>query len=97
MFMSPELTVVGLSVVPPVALWAVWMGKRVKSASKELQQRLANLTEQAEEKISNIRTVLAFASQKKEITIYNERLEQVVDQARREAKIHAKFYGLVRP
>nr|AHK05638.1 ATP-binding cassette transporter sub-family B member 10 [Tigriopus japonicus] len=94
MFMSPELTVVGLSVVPPVALWAVWMGKRVKSASKELQQRLANLTEQAEEKISNIRTVLAFASQKKEITIYNERLEQVVDQARREAEIHAKFYGL---
>ena len=46
-----------LGIVPPVALWAVWMGKKVKSISKEVQNTLAETTELAEEKISNIRTV----------------------------------------
>jgi ABC-type multidrug transport system fused ATPase/permease subunit len=36
-FMSPELAFVGLSIVPPVALWAVFMGKKVKSLSKQVQ------------------------------------------------------------
>ena len=43
--------------MPPVALWAVYMGKKVKSASKNVQDSLASATEIAEEKISNIRTV----------------------------------------
>ena len=43
--------------MPPVALWAVWMGKRVKTISKEVQSTLAEATGLAEEKISNIRTV----------------------------------------
>ena len=46
-----------LGIVPPVALWAVYMGKKVKSASKNVQDSLASATEIAEEKISNIRTV----------------------------------------
>ena len=54
-FMSPSLAFVSLSVVPPVALWAVWMGKRVKSTSKSVQDALAQSTSVAEEKISNIR------------------------------------------
>ena len=39
----------------PVALWAVWMGKRVKATSKHVQDALAQSTHVAEEKISNIR------------------------------------------
>ena len=46
-----------LGIVPPVALWAVFMGKKVKTASKNVQDSLASATEVAEEKISNIRTV----------------------------------------
>ena len=54
-YMSPQLACVSLGVVPPVALWAVWMGKRVKSTSKNVQDALAQSTHVAEEKISNIR------------------------------------------
>eukprot|EP00095_Tigriopus_kingsejongensis_P002766 maker-scaffold845_size89356-snap-gene-0.18 protein:Tk02766 transcript:maker-scaffold845_size89356-snap-gene-0.18-mRNA-1 annotation:"atp-binding cassette sub-family b member mitochondrial isoform x2" len=94
LYMSPQLTVVGLSVVPPVALWAVWMGRRVKATSRELQSRLADLTEHAEEKLANIRTVLAFAHQAREVEVFGRGLDRVLNQAQTEALIHAKFYGL---
>ena len=38
-FMSPQLAMVGLGIVPPVALWAVFMGRKVKGVSKQVQVR----------------------------------------------------------
>eukprot|EP00088_Acartia_fossae_P071392 TRINITY_DN9788_c0_g1_i11.p1 TRINITY_DN9788_c0_g1~~TRINITY_DN9788_c0_g1_i11.p1 ORF type:complete len:655 (-),score=72.17 TRINITY_DN9788_c0_g1_i11:343-2286(-) len=93
-YMSPALASVGLGVVPPVALWAVWMGKRVKSVSKEVQSSLAEATELAEEKISNIRTVRMFARENEEISAYERKTDQVIEKAVKEALIQAKFYGM---
>ncbi len=67
--MSPQLALVSLGVVPPVAMWAVWMGRRVRKASKEVQDALANSTHVAEERISNIRTVRAFAKESQETNL----------------------------
>lgn len=95
-YMSPELAVVGLSIVPPVAMWAVWMGKKVRKASKEVQNRLADATQVAEEKLSNIRTVHGFAKQSLESQVYQSKLQDVLSVSAREALVHAKFYGMVR-
>ena len=55
-YMSPQLAMVGLSVVPPVSVFAILMGRKVKANSRELQDSLAKSTELAEEKLANIRT-----------------------------------------
>jgi len=93
-FMSPQLAFVSLSVVPPVALWAVWMGKRVKSTSKSVQDALAQSTSVAEEKISNIRTVRAFAKENLELQRYALEMSNVLKMSQKEALVNAKFYGM---
>nr|QTW43701.1 ABCB10 [Eurytemora affinis] len=93
-YMSPQLAFVGLGIVPPVALWAVYMGKKVKSASKNVQDSLASATEIAEEKISNIRTVRIFAKEREEINAYKQRMDKVIQASVKEALIQAKFFGM---
>ena len=39
-YMSPELAMVGLSIVPPVALSAVFYGRYVKNITRKVQVRL---------------------------------------------------------
>ena len=66
-FMSPQLAFVSLGIVPPVAAWAVYMGRKVRATSRNVQDALAQSTHVAEERISNIRTVRAFARENVEI------------------------------
>jgi len=93
-YMSPQLACVGLGIVPPAAMWAVWMGKKVKVVSKEVQSSLASASGLAEEKISNIRTVRAFAKEDREIAAYKSSTDAVLDVCAKEALIQAKFYGM---
>ena len=94
-FMSPQLAMVGLGIVPPVALWAVFMGRKVRTASRQVQDSLADATQLAEERISNMRTVFAFAKQMKEVESYGQKMASVLHVSGKEAWIHAKFYGMV--
>lgn len=117
-FMSPQLAMVGLGIVPPVALWAVVMGRKVKVLSKQVQvcksdrvvglicytrlswngvsqDSLADATQLAEERISNVRTVNAFAKQEQEVEAFNSKMDKVLGISAREALVHAKFYGMV--
>ena len=93
-YMSPQLAMVGLSVVPPVSLFAILMGRKVRGISKEVQDSLAASTDMAEEKLSNIRTVRAFAMEEREIRGYGEKMNNVLDKAYKEALVNAKFYGM---
>ena len=49
----------------------------------------------AEERISNIRTVRAFATENREIAAYDQQMTSVLDKAKVEALAQAKFYGMV--
>eukprot|EP00090_Calanus_glacialis_P009658 TRINITY_DN18055_c0_g1_i1.p1 TRINITY_DN18055_c0_g1~~TRINITY_DN18055_c0_g1_i1.p1 ORF type:complete len:674 (-),score=163.89 TRINITY_DN18055_c0_g1_i1:131-2065(-) len=93
-YMSPQLALVGLGIVPPVSLYAIYMGKKVRAVSKELQDSLAASTELAEEKLSNIRTVRAFAMENREIEAYGAKINNVRNISYKEALINAKFYGM---
>ncbi|XP_042215944.1 ATP-binding cassette sub-family B member 10, mitochondrial-like isoform X3 [Homarus americanus] len=66
-YMSIELAVVGLGIVPPVALMAVWYGRYVRNITKGVQDTLAQSTQVAEERIANIRTVRSFAQEPQEV------------------------------
>ena len=80
--------------MPPVAAWAVWMGRKVRGTSRNVQDALAQATQVAEEKISNIRTVRAFAKEDLEIIKYATEMNNVLDKSAKEALVNAKFYGL---
>ena len=94
-YMSPQLAFVSLGVVPPVALWGVWMGRKVRAASRTVQDSLAQATQVAEERISNIRTVRAFATEEREILRYDQEMQNILSKSQREALVQAKFFGMV--
>ena len=53
------------------------------------------LEQVAEERISNIRTVRAFAQEKKEAAAYNSKIEEVLQLMRKEAAVLGVFWGFV--
>lgn len=89
-----QLAFVGLAVVPPVSIWGMFMGKKVKNISRELQDTLAASTSLAQEKISNIRTVRSFAMETREVEGYKKQMGEVLVKGEREAMVQAKFYGV---
>ena len=71
---SPPLTALMLALVPPVALGAVIVGRRMSKLAKAAQDALARANEAAEESIAGIRTVRAFAREQAEAERYGERV-----------------------
>eukprot|EP00049_Salpingoeca_infusionum_P001664 m.49910 g.49910 ORF g.49910 m.49910 type:complete len:823 (+) comp11127_c1_seq1:609-3077(+) len=72
---SWKLTLVLLSVVPPIAIGAVWYGGRVKKLGQDFQDELAKGSAVAEESISSIRTVRSFDNEVKSKDEYNTKIE----------------------
>ena len=95
MYTSPKLASVALFVVPPVVLFAMVYGRFVRTITKQVQDKLADASQIADERFSNIRTVRAFAREQNEMTIYNNKIEDVYDLSKREALARAIFFGFV--
>ncbi|XP_046967857.1 ATP-binding cassette sub-family B member 10, mitochondrial-like [Vanessa cardui] len=93
-YMSPSLALIGLCVVPPVSMLAVIYGRFVRGITRQLQDALAETSELAEEKISNIKTVKAFSKEKKECESYAQRIETLLQLAYKESLAVGSFYGL---
>ncbi|XP_046749957.1 ATP-binding cassette sub-family B member 10, mitochondrial [Diprion similis] len=93
-YMSPELALVGLSTVPPVVGLAIMYGRFVKKISRQVQDSLAGLNVIAEERISNIRTVKAFAQEVNEIKKYSFKLDDLLKLCYRESFYKGVFYGM---
>jgi ATP-binding cassette subfamily B protein len=91
---SPRLTLVMLAVVPPVALGAVAYGRRVRKLSKEVQDRLAEASEVAEESLSGIRTVRAFTAEPAEARRYGGAVQRSFELARARAAQSSTFMGV---
>lgn len=65
-WISPQLTVLMLVVVPPVAVGAALFGRRIRRLSAASQEKLADAAKVAEETIAGIRTVQAFTQESAE-------------------------------
>jgi ABC-type multidrug transport system fused ATPase/permease subunit len=95
LWLSPKLTLLMLSVVPPVFLGAFFYGKKVSELSAKVTDKLAAATAFAEERLGAIRTVRLFAQEPKEIAQYTERATQVFEVARKAAILNASFVSSV--
>ncbi|KAI9486409.1 MAG: P-loop containing nucleoside triphosphate hydrolase protein [Benjaminiella poitrasii] len=90
---SPKLTGIMMLIVPPVALFGIVYGRYVKTLSRKTQNAISEITKVAEERISSIRTVQAFAKEKAEQKRYGLRVQDVFALARKEALASGLFFG----
>ncbi|MCO4771385.1 MAG: ATP-binding cassette domain-containing protein [Deltaproteobacteria bacterium] len=93
LYTSWKLTLVMLAVVPLVVLGAFAYGRVLRRISRKVQDALARSTEVAEETLSGIRTVRAFAREDAEGDRYAEHAEEVFNLARSRARLGAMFGG----
>src|SRR5919206_5016593 len=89
---NPGLAAIALSPMPFV-LWAAFrFGTRNRPASQEVQQRIAELTAEAEESISGVRLVKAFAREERQLARFSRATRRVFDQSMVSTRLRA-FYN----
>ena len=89
--LQPWLAALALAPMPFVVLVAWSYGRQSRPAMQEVQQRLAELTADAEENISGVRVVKAFAQEKRQLARFRHSVSRVFDQAIFTTKIQARF------
>lgn len=92
-YVSPELSLVGLIIVPPIAVAAVVYGRYLRYVSQSLQDSLANAAQISEEGIMNIRTVRSFAQEKQIYDNYEKKISSVMKLAKKQSLASGIFYG----
>ncbi len=93
-YTSPQLTLLMLLAVPPIAAATSWLGRRVKVLSSEVQAAHAEAGATAAEVLGGIRTVRAFSQEKAEGTRYDRLIGQALDFVRRKARARAALGGV---
>ena len=91
-YLQPSLAAVTLAPVPLVITAAMRYGRYSRPALQEVQQRLAELTAEAEENISGIRIVKAFAREGHRFERFRGRVSRVFDQSMYSTRLRA-FYN----
>ena len=89
---NPGLALVALAPAPFVFIAAYRYGARNRPASQEVQQRIAELTAEAEETISGIRLVKAFAREERQVARFTAATRRVFEQSMVSTRLRA-FYN----
>jgi ABC-type multidrug transport system fused ATPase/permease subunit len=91
LFLRPELAALALAPVPFVVLLAFRYGHRSRPAMQEVQQRIAELTAEAEENVSGVRVVKAFAREDRQHARFRHSAGRVFEQSMVTTRLQA-FY-----
>ena len=89
---DPWLAAVSLAPMPFVIWVAFRYGRRNRPATQEVQQRIAELTADAEENISGVRVVKAFAQEERQLHRFSRSVGRVFDQSMISTRLRA-FYS----
>ncbi|MFL5820195.1 MAG: ABC transporter ATP-binding protein [Solirubrobacteraceae bacterium] len=90
--LQPGLAAIALSPLPFVVVVAWRYGLRARPALQEVQQRIAELTAHAEENVSGIRVVKAFAREQHQLRRFRHSVKRVFDQSMQATRLRA-FYN----
>jgi ABC-type multidrug transport system fused ATPase/permease subunit len=90
--LQPVLAALALAPVPFVIVIARRYGQKSRPAVQEAQQRIAELTAEAEENVSGVRVVKAFAQEERQLSRFRHSVQRVFDQQIYATRIQA-FYG----
>ncbi len=89
---NPELAAVALAPMPLVIWVAARYGRLNRPASQEVQQRIAELTADAEENVGGVRVVKAFAQEQRQMRRFDQSVRRVFDQSMVSTRLRA-FYN----
>ncbi len=92
-YTSPVLALALLAAIPPLALGTASFGRKIRSISRHVQDALAETATIAEEAISGIRTVRAFAQEEGEARRYRSAVDTYWTSARERIRFIALFTG----
>ncbi|MEA2407023.1 MAG: ATP-binding cassette, subfamily bacterial [Thermoleophilaceae bacterium] len=89
---DPGLALVALAPTPAVVWIAFRYGMKNRPATQEVQQRIAELTAEAEENIGGVRVVKAFAQEERQLGRFSNAVARVFDQSMISTRLRA-FYA----
>jgi ATP-binding cassette subfamily B protein len=92
---NPGLALLSLLPVPFVIGLASRFGKRSRPALQEVQQQIAELTAEAEENISGVRVVKAFAREELQLERFRGAVERLFRQSVLANRIQARFAPMI--
>jgi ATP-binding cassette subfamily B protein len=92
---NPWLALIALSTSPAVVVVAARYGRRNRPAAQEVQQRIAELTAEAEENVSGIRVVKAFAREERQLDRFRTAVGRVFDQSMVSTRLRAFYNPLI--
>jgi ABC-type multidrug transport system fused ATPase/permease subunit len=92
---DPPLAAIALAPAPLVVYTALRYNRVSRPAVQEVQQRIAELTAEAEESISGIRIVKAFAREEHQLHRFRRAVARVFDQSVYSTRLQATFSPLI--
>ncbi|HEX4436955.1 MAG TPA: ABC transporter ATP-binding protein [Solirubrobacteraceae bacterium] len=88
---NPGLGLIAMAPVPFVVWISQRYGRSARPAIQEVQQRIAELTADAEENISGVRVVKSFAREPHQLERFHHSVSRVFDQSMVATRLEAKF------
>ncbi len=95
LYLDAQLTLFVLAIIPPIAFFAIFFGRRIERISTQVQDRLADSTTVLEESLSGIRVIKSFGRQAHEEERFTARVEQTFATAMQRIRLRATFIPLV--
>jgi ABC-type multidrug transport system fused ATPase/permease subunit len=92
---NPALGLIALVPVPFVVVISYRYGRRARPAIQETQQRIGELTADAEENISGVRVVKAFAREQRQLTRFQNTVGRVFSQAMVATRLEATYNPVI--
>jgi ABC-type multidrug transport system fused ATPase/permease subunit len=92
---SPGLGLLALVPVPFVVAISYRYGRRARPAIQEVQQRIAELTADAEENISGVRVVKSFAREPRQLERFRRSVGRTFDQAMVATRLEATYNPII--
>ncbi|MGK2933456.1 MAG: ABC transporter ATP-binding protein, partial [Solirubrobacterales bacterium] len=94
-YINPWLALIALLPAPLVVLTAVRYSRQSRPAMQEVQQRIAELTAEAEENVTGIRVVKAFGQEDYQLLRFQGAVSRLFDQSIKSTRIQAFFSPLI--
>jgi ABC-type multidrug transport system fused ATPase/permease subunit len=88
---NPRLGLIAMAPVPFVVVISQRYGRSARPAIQEVQQRIAELTADAEENISGVRVVKSFAREPRQLERFRHSVSRVFDQSMVATRLEARF------
>src|SRR4051812_18990890 len=92
---NPGLALIALAPMPLVIWVSFRYGRLNRPASQEVQQRIAELTAEAEENVSGVRVVKAFAQEQRQLARFRKAVKRVFNQSMYSTRLRAFYSPLI--